>query len=133
VRILKTSWFERFADKHNIPDSALKEAITRISEGLIDADLGGGLIKQRIARSGAGKRDGFRAVIICRFADKGKGRDERAFFVYGFAKNDRENLTDAEIREFRKLRPFLDFSDTKLNEMINEKKFTEVKCDGEKI
>jgi hypothetical protein len=120
VRILKTSWFERFASKHNISDISLKEAVTRASNGLIDADLGGGLIKQRIARSGAGKRGGFRAVIICRF-------NERAFFVYGFAKNDRENITGAEVKGFLKLRLLLDLSDDQLDAMINEQKFTEVK------
>jgi hypothetical protein len=120
VRILKTSWFERFASKHNISDTSLMEAVTRAANGLIDADLGGGLIKQRIARSGAGKRGGFRAVIICRF-------NKRAFFVYGFAKNDRDNITDAETEGFRKLRILLDLSNDQLDAMIKERKFTEVK------
>ena len=120
MRILKTSWFERFASKHNISDTSLKEAVTRASNGLIDAGLGGGIIKQRIARSGAGKRGGFRAVSICRF-------NERAFFFYGFAKNDRDNITDAETEGFRELRFLLDLSDDQLDVMIKEQKSTEVK------
>ena len=62
----------------------------------MDADLGGGVIKQRIARSGGGKSGGYRTVILFR-------RGHRAFFIYGFAKNRFENISAAELREFRTL------------------------------
>ena len=64
--------------------------------GLIGADLGGGVIKQRIARRGQGTSGGFRAIVLFR-------RGERAFFVYGFAKNDRKNLRRDELGAFRML------------------------------
>ena len=44
-------------------------AIETAGRGLIDADLGGGLIKQRVARPGQGKRGGFRMMIAFRRAD----------------------------------------------------------------
>jgi hypothetical protein len=64
--------------------------------GNIDADYGGGVIKQRIARRNEGKSGGYRLVILYRKGDK-------AFFVYGFLKSERENINDAEEREFKKL------------------------------
>jgi hypothetical protein len=118
VRVLKTRWFDRFAKKQNIPDSALHETIERARNGQIDADLGGGLLKQRIPRNGAGRRGGFRVVIICRF-------EERAFFVYGFSKNDRDNITKSETEGFRKLRVLLDISDEQLEAMLKEQKLME--------
>jgi len=50
LRVLKTPWFERFARKERMSDSSLCEAVARAERGLIDADLGGGLIKQGVAR-----------------------------------------------------------------------------------
>jgi hypothetical protein len=79
-----------------IKDHDLWEAIERANKGLISADLGGGLIKQRIARSGQGKSGGFRTIII--FKAK-----EKAFFVYGFAKNQKDNLNNQELKALKKL------------------------------
>ena len=66
----------------------------RARNGLVDADLGGGVIKQRIARKGGGRSGGFRTIVLFR-------RGERAFFVYGFAKSARENLRRDELETFR--------------------------------
>ena len=67
-----------------------------LERGLIDADLGGGVIKQRIARKGGGRSGGFRAIVLFR-------RDELAFLVYGFAKSSRANLRRNELEAFRML------------------------------
>lgn len=96
MRIFKTRPFARFARAENISDAVLIEAVERAAAGRIDADLGGGVIKQRIARRGGGKSDGFRTIVLFR-------RGERAFFVYGFAKSDRDNIGADELRAFRKL------------------------------
>ncbi|MGH7006546.1 MAG: type II toxin-antitoxin system RelE/ParE family toxin [Alphaproteobacteria bacterium] len=88
--------FSRFARSEDIDDDALFEAVARAERGLIDADLGGGVIKQRIARRGEGRSGGFRTIILFR-------RGELAFFVYGFAKSDRDNIRGDELRAFRKL------------------------------
>ena len=92
----KTKPFARFADREEVEDAALRDAVRRAGRGLIDADLGGGVIKQRIARRGQGRSGGFRAIVLFR-------RGERAFFVYGFAKNNRENLRRDERKAFRML------------------------------
>ncbi len=75
-------------------DAALCEAIDRASRGLIDADLGSGVMKQRIARPGAGKSGGFRTIILFRVG-------ERAFFVHGFAKNEQDNIRNDELAAFK--------------------------------
>lgn len=94
MRIFANRWFARFADKQNIGDDDLREAVSRAERGLIDADLGGGVIKQRIARKGQGKSGGFRSVILFR-------QGERAFFVYAFAKSDRDNIDQSELSTYK--------------------------------
>jgi hypothetical protein len=86
----------RFARKAGLSDGELKKAIEDAERGLIDADLGGGVIKQRIARPGGGKWGGFRTIILFRSG-------ERAFFVHGFAKSDVGNIRDDELAAFRML------------------------------
>ncbi|EDT5580287.1 type II toxin-antitoxin system RelE/ParE family toxin [Salmonella enterica subsp. enterica serovar Kokomlemle] len=70
VRIFKNAWFERFARKQCITDRALHDAIERAEKGLIDADLGGGVIKQRVARQGQGKSGGYRTIVLYKTADE---------------------------------------------------------------
>ncbi len=96
MRVFKTKPFTRFSAKDGITDSALLDAIQRADAGLIDADLGGGVIKLRLARQGQGKSGGFRSIVLFR-------RGARAFFVYGFAKNDRDSIDRQELRAFRLL------------------------------
>ena len=62
MEVFKTRWFARFARQERIADSSLREAIERAERGLIDADLGGGLIKQRVARPGRGRSGGYRVI-----------------------------------------------------------------------
>jgi hypothetical protein len=101
VRIFKNRWFEKFARKQEMSDAALVEAIGRAEAGLIDADLGGGIIKQRVARKGEGKSGGYRTIVA--FCSGG-----RALFLFGFAKSDRASLSGAELAEFRAIgRAFL--------------------------
>ena len=66
LRVFKNAWFGRFARKDKISADLLWEAVERAERGLIDADLGGGVIKQRIARPGAGKSKGYRSIVIYR-------------------------------------------------------------------
>jgi hypothetical protein len=95
LRVFKNVRFGRFARKENISDETLSAVVKRSESGLVDADLGGGVIKQRVARDGQGKSGGFRALILYRKA-------ERAFFVYGFAKSNRGNISDEETAALRK-------------------------------
>jgi hypothetical protein len=94
VRVFRTKWFARFARKERISDRRLSEAVRRAEQGLIDADLGGGVIKQRIARPGAGRSGGYRTLIAYR-------REAKAVFLYGFAKSERDNVEDDELNTAR--------------------------------
>lgn len=96
MRVFKTRPFARFASHERIADEELCEAVRRAESGLIDADLGGGVIKQRLARRGQGRSGGFRSIVLFR-------RAEKAFFVYGFAKSDRDSIRRDERMAFRKL------------------------------
>jgi hypothetical protein len=112
VRIFKTRVFVRFARKARLADKALREAVSEIERGLIHADLGGGVIKQRIARSGGGKSGGFRTIILYRVKS-------RAVFVYGFEKSGQDNIEDDELREFRRLAgTMLAYSDAEIRTAI---------------
>ncbi|WP_373507842.1 type II toxin-antitoxin system RelE/ParE family toxin [Thiocapsa sp.] len=124
MRIFKNAWFERFARKQKIHDAALREAVHRAEQGLIDADLGGGLIKQRVAHPGQGRSGGYRTLILYRQA-------HRAFFVYGFAKNQQSNIGDEEAAAFKKAAPHvLELTDEQLAALIRNGQFLEVDHDG---
>jgi hypothetical protein len=97
VRTFKTKAFTRFADKAGVPDVMLCRAVRDAKRGLIAADLGGGVIKQRIARPGQGKSGGFRTLIVFRAGT-------RAVFVHGFAKNERDNIERGELAAVKKTR-----------------------------
>ena len=79
MRIFKTRGFARFARKERLGDRELREAIARAERGIVDADLGGHVIKQRVARSGQGRSGGYCTVIAYR-------SQTRAVFLFGFAK-----------------------------------------------
>lgn len=124
MRIFKNKSFARFARKARLTDAALCEAIDNATRGLIDADLGGGVVKQRIARSGQGKSGGFRTIILFRVG-------ARAFFVHGFAKNEQDNIRDDELAAFKMLAAVLmAYDDAALAKAIANGTLMEVMCDG---
>lgn len=124
MRIYKSKWFARFAKKERITDSKLCEAIENAEKGLIDADYGDGLIKQRIARPGEGKSGGYRSIILFR-------KGERSFFVYGFAKSDQDNIDENDERDFKELAAvLLNASDEQLADLVESGKYQEVRYDG---
>jgi hypothetical protein len=94
VRIFKNKPFTRFAWKAGIGDAVLCETIRDAERGLIASVLGGEVIKQRVARPGQGKSGGFRTLIVFRAG-------ARAFFVHGFAKNEKDNVGKDELAETR--------------------------------
>lgn len=96
MAVYVTKWFARFARREGLHDADLCAAVKRAEEGLIDADLGGGVIKQRIARPGEGKSGGYRSIVVFKVGS-------RAVFVYGFAKNRKGNVSRAELEAFKAL------------------------------
>lgn len=127
MRIFKTKAFARFAARANLGDVLLCEAVQRAVTGLVDARLGGGVIKQRIARKGKGRSGGFRSVILFREKDK-------AFFVYGFAKGRRSNISQTELKAFRMLaNGMLNMDDAALLAALRNGTIMEVICDDKTI
>jgi hypothetical protein len=96
VRAFKTRTFERWAGKAGVTDGALLNAVAQMERGLIDADLGGNLFKQRVALPGRGKSGSTRTIIATRFAGT-------LFFLYGFEKSERDNVSGKEIETFKLL------------------------------
>ena len=120
MRIFRNQWITKFAKKHKISDSELIEAVERADKGVIDADLGGGVIKQRIARQGQDRSGGYRSLIFFR-------RGERAFFMTAFAKNDRENITNKELAELKKAAAvILAMTETDIERAKSNGTFTEI-------
>lgn len=123
MRVFKNGWFQKFARKEKISDAMLCEAVARAERGQIDADLGSGLIKQRLARPGAGKSGGFRTLVFFR-------TQQRAVFAFGFAKSDMANLDDADEAYLRKAAKLvLGFTDEQIDAEIAAGRMLEVKCD----
>ncbi|VAW30414.1 FIG071147: hypothetical protein [hydrothermal vent metagenome] len=121
MRIFKNAWFRRFAKREKISDAVLQKAIARADKGIIDANLGGNVIKQRIARAGQGRSSGYRTIIIFR-------KEDRAFFVYGFAKNDQDNISKDELKVFKRAaKELLALSDEQIKLLIANKALMEVK------
>lgn len=126
VRVFTTRVFGRFARKERLEDSKLCQAIERAERGLVDADLGGGLIKQRVARRGAGRSGGYRTVIAYRTS-------QRSVFLYGFAKSERDNIEIRELDVLRKLaRQYLGYNDSQIAMAIEAAELQEVLCDEQK-
>jgi hypothetical protein len=121
VRIFKNAWFRRFARRERISDQTLRSAVANAEKGIIDADLGGNVIKQRIARPGQGKSGGYRALIVFKKGD-------RAFFVYGYAKNELSNIDQGETDAFKRAtKELLGLSDEQIQRLIEKEALTEVK------
>ena len=125
MRVYRMKTFRRFQRKEAIGDDELREEIRRVERGLVDAELGGGIIKQRIARRGQGRSAGYRAIIAYRAG-------ARAIFLYGFAKNERDNVADDELNALRQIAAdLLGASDRDLERMIGEGRLTELDYDQE--
>ncbi len=121
MQVFKSRWFQRFAKREGISGHDLLDAVQRAERGLVDADLGGEVIKQRLARPGHGRSGGYRTIILLR-------RGERAFFVYGFAKSDRQNISKHEAMQFREAaRHILSLSSQVICSLVEKGDFVEVR------
>lgn len=94
MRVFKTKTFQRWAGKAGVTDGALLSAVAQMERGLVDADLGGNLFKQRVALPGRGKSASTRTIVATRFAGM-------LFFLYGFEKNERDNISRGELEMFK--------------------------------
>jgi hypothetical protein len=125
--VFKTKSFARYARREGLEDADLCEAVARADRGLVDADLGQGVIKQRVARAGQGRSGGFRVIVFYRLGG-------RVVFVDGFAKNEKDNIGVRELAELSVLAAdFLAYSNAYVRTLVNSGKWIEVLCDGKNI
>lgn len=125
MSVYKTKEFARFARKAGLEDKALHLAAEAVTSGRADADLGGGVFKQRIAREGAGKSGGFRTIILFRLG-------AHCFLVHGFAKNAKANVTVNELKALKALADTLLGLDAgQLSRAKAAGELMEVRIDGE--
>jgi hypothetical protein len=96
MAVYKTRWFDRWVRKQGLTTSSLCAAVREMTAGLYDADLGGGLLKKRIARLGQGKSGGFRTLVAT-------NKRNRWIFMYGFSKSERSNIDKDEEEALKKL------------------------------
>ena len=124
MAIYKTRWFDRWARKQGLTASALCAAVDEMAAGLFDADLGGGLLKKRIARPGQGKSGGYRTLVA---TNKGN----RWVFVFGFPKNERSNIDRDEEVALKKLADhLLSLTAQAVNKARQAGELIEVECDA---
>jgi len=123
LRIFKTKWFARWADSEGVADAALQNAVEEMSRGLIDASLGGHVFKKRVGINGRGKRGGLRTLLAFRMG-------ERAFFVFGFAKNERANVSDKGLTALKLLgSQLLGYDSRTLTQALSAGELIEVESD----
>jgi hypothetical protein len=119
MRVFKTKGFSRFARKKRLNDAKLTAAVLEIELGLHDGDLGGHLLKKRIARAGTGKRGGYRTILVYQ-------RGRRVVFLYGFAKNEKDTLIPVELQEYQKAaRVYVRLSDADMGKALEEIDYAE--------
>lgn len=119
-RIFKTGFFMRKTKKMDITDVQLASAVQEMEQGLIDANLGGNVYKKRLPYSGRGKSGGARTIVAAK-------EGSHWFFLYAFAKNSRDNITDSELSSFREAASvFLSLSGQEIEILLNHDKLKEV-------
>ena len=124
VRVSRNKTFSKWAAKEGLGDETLLLAVAEIQRGLIDADLGGHIVKKRVALAGRGKSGGVRTLLAYKV-------DNRAFFVFGFAKNARANVSADELKALKHLaKELLSYSDKALVLAIKHGVLIEVESNG---
>lgn len=123
-RVFKTRHFARWARKAGLPDATLCAAVQEMAAGLVDADLGGGVLKKRVALPGRGKRGSTRTLVATNKVD-------RWFFLYGYEKNEQENIEQDDLRTVQRLAAdYLALDDNGLQLVIRINEIMEI-CNGQ--
>ncbi len=119
-RIFKTRFFARQMQKIGLSDELLLNAVDEMERGLIDADLGGGVVKKRIALPNRGKSGSTRTLIAT-------NKNDRWFFMFGFEKNQLENITGKDLKALKVVAAdLLNYSDEELNAAVKNDKLEEL-------
>jgi hypothetical protein len=124
MRVFKNKWFNHWASKEGILDSALLNAAKEVASGKVDTDLGGCLFKKRLPRAGAGKRGGYRVVVGYK-----RPNTERIVFLYAFAKNDKTNISVKEEAALSlAAQSFVETTENHVQELLTTGSIWEVQC-----
>jgi hypothetical protein len=119
-RVFKTRQFAKWMRKTDLTDTALCQAVQEMVSGLVDADLGGDVLKKRVALPGRGKRGGVRTLVATR-------RASRWFFVYGFEKNEKANVSSKELEALQWLaEQLLDLTGHQLEVAVHDSSLQEI-------
>ena len=119
-RIFKTRFFDRQMQKIGLSDELLLNAVYEMERGLIDADLGGGVVKKRITLPNRGKSGSTRTLIAT-------NKNDRWFFMFGFEKNQRDNINEKELRFLKDFAAdLLTFADARLSNALESKDLWEI-------
>lgn len=115
MKKLSTKWFSKWSKKVNLSDHDLLDTIDNLEEGLSSASLGGNLYKVRVKREHSGKSSGFRTIVVYQI-------DDKAIFIYGFGKSEKDNISKAELKHFKILgRDLLALNSEQLEQLIEKK------------
>lgn len=126
MRVFKTKWFARYMRHERIEDQSLCDAVARAERGLVDADLGGGIMKQRVAREGQGRSGGYRLLMVFRSGDL-------AVFLYGFAKSEKDNIGPDDLETLREIgTAWLEAKDETLEYAVEKGVLREVRYDDQR-
>jgi hypothetical protein len=124
MTVLMTKAFARFARKAGLADESLAKAAAEVAAGEFDADLGGHVYKQRVARKGEGKSGGFRTIILFKAGG-------HSFFAHGFAKNEKANISANELKALKQLaKLYLGYSADEIGAAVKGGALIEVMEDG---
>lgn len=119
-RVFRTRTFTRWMRKAGLTDKALCEAVDEMARGLVDADLGGHVVKKRVALPGKGKSGGARTIVATKLVD-------RWFFLFGFNKNERANIDNDELKALQEMaKELLGFDDQQLEAALAAGEMVEV-------
>jgi len=123
MRVFKSKWFAHWARAENVLDSVLLQVAAEVAAGQVEADLGGGLFKKRLARKGSGKRGGYRVIIGYK-----KPKTERIIFLYAFPKNAKASISDKEKEALSLVaEAFISATDAQVDLLLKEGSILEVK------
>jgi hypothetical protein len=126
-RVFKTRHFHRWMRKTELTDDVLCRAVTEMAKGLLDADLGGSIYKKRVGLPGRGKRGGARTLIATNLGT-------RWFFLFGFEKNERDNITYSELQGLQQIAQHLLASSAELlGTALQDDSLTEICHDLDQI
>ena len=113
MRVFRTTPFARWARKAGLPDASLCRAVNEMSEELIDADSGGGIVKKRVSLPGRGKSGAARTLVASR-------KRGRWGFIFGLEKNERSNFDEDEVMAAQHLaKDLLTRTDAELDVLVS--------------